>query len=127
MDATEGAITIYAVVSVEYFWRVWYDKPVRPVDTEDPSYSSWSITNLTYTPPRGKRRTSLPTKEKLSSFSNTPAGSSANLSPALGSDRMTRDVRLMVIGLGLSTFFVYIRSIYRTIEVSSPVTYLGMS
>ncbi|KAG9023505.1 hypothetical protein FS837_005765 [Tulasnella sp. UAMH 9824] len=86
-----AAITIYCVIQGDYLWRVLTERPVRPS-------SSGVVT------PRSDIE-----------------GASNNLTlekeAVSGRARLTPNIRNMLLGLGISTVFIYIRSIYRTIEL----------
>ncbi|KAG8927882.1 hypothetical protein FRC03_011467 [Tulasnella sp. 419] len=72
-----AAVTIYALLALEYFIRVYQNRPLRP---RSPAADG-------------------PTFEKAAMSTVTPK------------------IRLMIIGLAISTVFIYVRSVYRTIEL----------
>ncbi|KAG9008964.1 hypothetical protein FRB94_005529 [Tulasnella sp. JGI-2019a] len=84
------AITVYAVTSVEFFWRVYMEMPFstcqQDIETEMP-----------------------PKSPSLNSFFEEHSKS--------GLDNLTLNVKTMVLGLIIATVLVYIRSIYRTAEL----------
>ncbi|KAG9048665.1 hypothetical protein FS837_012293 [Tulasnella sp. UAMH 9824] len=95
-----AAVTIYCIVQVDFLWHVWTDRPVRPrsaptsvvtplSDLEDPS------------------KTFTVEKEPVS----------VEKEPVSGRTRLTSNIRNMLIGLVIATVFIYVRSIYRTIEL----------
>ncbi|KAG8948797.1 hypothetical protein FRC04_009260 [Tulasnella sp. 424] len=104
------AITLYVIIQVEYLVRVFKDRPVHP----RPSPSAIAMTALT--PPAGDSGTRTP---------NTYVGEGdaektqpkAIVMPATGRQRITRKIGLMLLGLVIATVFIYVRSIYRTIEL----------
>lgn len=92
-----AAITIYVVVQAEYLWRLYNGRPVRSV---------------------------AQTSEMAMAGINTPDdkqdSSSATVTKVVDARaRVTKNIFLMLIGLLIATVFIYIRSIYRTIEVRS--------
>jgi len=82
-----AAITLYIVVQAEYLFRVFTNKPVRSANTGAGS-------------------------EKVEGTSETPS-----LATLVGKERITRNIGTMLIGMGIAAVFIYIRSIYRTIEL----------
>ncbi|KAG8995735.1 hypothetical protein FRB94_008789 [Tulasnella sp. JGI-2019a] len=85
------AITVYALTSIEYFWRVYKERPLRARQ-----HSNTSSINMV---PR--------------SGLNTPG----EPEKSYGLDNLTPNVKTMVFGLIIATVLVYIRSIYRTAEL----------
>ncbi|KAG8934863.1 hypothetical protein FRC01_014029 [Tulasnella sp. 417] len=89
-----AAITIYCVIQGDYLWRVLTERPVRPRST---------TTSGAGTPPSDVEEASnrfVLEKEVLT-----------------GRARLTPNIKNMLLGLGIATVFIYIRSIYRTIEL----------
>ncbi|KAG8878900.1 hypothetical protein FRB98_005913 [Tulasnella sp. 332] len=86
------AITVYALTSVEYFWRVYKERPLfaRPTNESDIS---------------------------MASRSGTPRSGDVEKTESHGLANLTGNVRTMVLGLIIATVLVYIRSIYRTAEL----------
>ncbi|KAG9009800.1 hypothetical protein FRB94_013586 [Tulasnella sp. JGI-2019a] len=83
------AITVYALTSVEYFWRVYKEKPLRArQQDQDMNMSLGTATPNSFEKP-GVR----------------------------GIDNLTPNVKTMVFGLIVATVLIYIRSIYRTAEL----------
>jgi len=93
-----AAITAYALTSVEYFWRVSRGRPIR--GTAALSGNRFPLAGLAQP---------QETEDK-----DTPAASTAQLS---GLQRLTAPVKSLIFGLTLTTVLVYVRSIYRTIEL----------
>ncbi|KAG8867453.1 hypothetical protein FRB97_003337 [Tulasnella sp. 331] len=88
-----AAITIYSLTSIEYFWRVFAERPLRV--RRDPLAPS------------------LPQSE-----TTTADGEKTNDSREhRGLDNLTPNVRTMLLGLVIATILVLIRSVYRTIEL----------
>ncbi|KAG8949405.1 hypothetical protein FRC04_008640 [Tulasnella sp. 424] len=83
------AITIYCIIQGDYLWRVLTDRPIRP-------------------------RSSSSVGSDIEDASNT---FTLEKEGASGRARLTPNIRTMLIGLGIATVFIYIRSIYRTIEL----------
>ncbi|KAG9027896.1 hypothetical protein FRB95_007094 [Tulasnella sp. JGI-2019a] len=106
-----AAIAIYALVSVEYFWRVYTDKPIRRVQQDNPMYNAPTL-SATATVNGSSDVTTE--KEKA-----TAAPPPTQVPAPRGRAGLTRNVKLMVLGLILATTLVIVRSIYRTIEVST--------
>jgi len=103
IPAKLAAVAVYALVSIEYVWRVFTERPIRAVQE-------------TY---------NAPTLEvdgtAAGSAAAYAAGEKSNASlpaPSNGRARLTHDVKMMVLGLAIATVLVIVRSIYRTIEVS---------
>jgi len=88
-----AAITGYVLVSIEYFWRVYSERPFRI-----PTNAIGDGTEAAV--------------EKGDQSKITPSPSSLS-----GRDRLTRPVKLMLLGLTIATVLVYVRSVYRTIEL----------
>ncbi|KAG8855594.1 hypothetical protein FRB96_006788 [Tulasnella sp. 330] len=86
------AITVYALTSVEYFWRVYKERPLRARQTNESAIS-------------------------MASRSGSPHSGDVEKSEAYGLENLTGNVRKMVLGLIVATVLVYIRSIYRTAEL----------
>ncbi|KAG8970775.1 hypothetical protein FRC05_011726 [Tulasnella sp. 425] len=87
-----AAITIYCIIQGDYLWRVLTDRPVRPPGT-----------------PGG-----VTPQSDMEGVSNTVTLEKEAVS---GRARLTPNIKNMLIGLGIATVFIYIRSIYRTIEL----------
>ena len=87
------------IVQAEYLIRVFKDRPYRPRVTAGPE-----AIPLYH---------SIPQKEN--SLQDTVDNSNRHFT---GRERVTPNVALMLLGLAIATVFIYIRSIYRTIEVS---------
>ncbi|KAG8855591.1 hypothetical protein FRB96_006785 [Tulasnella sp. 330] len=83
------AITVYMLNSVEYFWRVKTERPIR-------SRSQFI---------------------SMASRTDDPNTSGADRHKETGVERMTPNVKKMIKGLIIATILVYVRSIYRTIEL----------
>lgn len=98
------AITLYVLIQAEYLVRVFKDKPVHPV-----SRDTGNQTPNTYV---GESDA-----EKLQSKATVAPG------PVTGRQRVTRNIGLMLLGLVIATVFIYVRSIYRTIEVRRLLVY----
>ncbi|KAG8890011.1 hypothetical protein FRB98_001446 [Tulasnella sp. 332] len=81
------AITVYALTSIEYFWRVYRERPLRAREQD----------------------------VNISSRAASP--NSLEKPVARGLENLTLNVRTMVLGLIIATVLVYIRSIYRTAEL----------
>ncbi|KAG8948799.1 hypothetical protein FRC04_009262 [Tulasnella sp. 424] len=104
------AITLYVLIQVEYLFRVFKDRPVHPRPTPP------ATTTTALTPSAGDAGIKTP---------NTYVGESdaektqpqATVVPATGRQRITRKMGLMLLGLVIATVFIYVRSIYRTIEL----------
>ncbi|KAG8954528.1 hypothetical protein FRC03_011468 [Tulasnella sp. 419] len=77
-----AAITIYALLAIEYFIRVYRNRPLRARSQTDVTEGA-SVE-----------------KDQYSAMAN-----------------VTPKIRLMIIGLAISTVFIYVRSVYRTIEL----------
>ncbi|KAG8910932.1 hypothetical protein FRC01_006041 [Tulasnella sp. 417] len=88
-----AAITIYCIIQADFLWHVLSDRPVRI------RFSRSAVATPPSDPEDASRMVSL---EKQ-------AGS--------GRARLTSNIKNMLIGLILATVFIYIRSIYRTIEL----------
>ncbi|KAG9035790.1 hypothetical protein FRB95_010558 [Tulasnella sp. JGI-2019a] len=90
------AITVYTLTSVEYFWRVYKEKPLR-TRQQDMDMSSGTATPNSFEKPDVR-----------------------------GLDNLTPNVKTMVFGLIVATVLIYIRSVYRTAELldgwGGPVT-----
>ncbi|KAG8985938.1 hypothetical protein FRB94_004803 [Tulasnella sp. JGI-2019a] len=84
------SITVYAITSVEYFWRVYKEKPFRAPQDENINLSSRASTSSPYSTLKLKGR---------------------------GLARLTPNVKKMVMALIVATVLIYIRSIYRTAEL----------
>lgn len=102
-----AAITIFCIVAIEYFYRVLKEKPLRAAEPA----------------------TAVQMTQQNLSSSGTLLGQHENLSGKLstggeGRVNLTRKIQLMILGLSISTILIYIRSIYRTIEVrTSHITF----
>ncbi|KAG8980886.1 hypothetical protein FRB95_009301 [Tulasnella sp. JGI-2019a] len=83
------AITVYALTSVEYFWRVYKEKPLRARQQDQDM--------------------------NMSLGTSTP--NSFEKPDVRGLDNLTPNVKTMVFGLIVATVLIYIRSIYRTAEL----------
>ena len=97
-----AAITIFCIVAIEYFYRVLKNKPIRAPET----------------------MTEIQMAQRDGSPSGTLLGEQENLSGMLysrgeGRHNLTKKIQLMILGLSISTILIYIRSIYRTIEVGT--------
>ncbi len=75
--------------NIEFLWRVFTERPLRSRDQSS-----------TASTPSGLEKTSTP-----------------DLSKGFGRARLTPNIRNMLIGLCIATVFIYLRSIYRTIEL----------
>lgn len=84
-----AAITIYNLIQVDYFRRVYMNKPLRARSAN--------------------AQTELSAAEK---------DAVVNASQSTGRHRLTANIKWMLVGLAAATVWIYIRSIYRTIEVS---------
>ncbi|KAG9017971.1 hypothetical protein FRB90_012796 [Tulasnella sp. 427] len=91
-----AAITIYCIVQGDYLWRVMTNRPVRP-------RANASDVEL-ITPRSG-----------LENASNTMTHDKNQA--VSGRARITPNIKNMLIGLAIATVFIYVRSIYRTIEL----------
>jgi len=98
-----AAITLYVCVQAEYLLRVWYEKPFHPRVSQPAS------TDDANTVVGQNSREEFKEKDQSAVFTAAPAGT--------GLSRVTRNIALMLLGLFIATFFIYIRSIYRTIEL----------
>jgi len=87
-----AAITLYIAVQAEYLWRVFKNRPIRPVSTG-------AVT---------------PSAEKDGALGQSESPSVISV---IGKERITRNIAAMLIGMGIAAVFIYIRSIYRTIEL----------
>ncbi|KIO22641.1 hypothetical protein M407DRAFT_116512 [Tulasnella calospora MUT 4182] len=88
-----AAITIYCIIQGDYLWRVLTDRPVRPRSTPSGVVTPQSDIE-------GSSNAFVLEKEAVS-----------------GRARLTSNIKNMLLGLGIATVFIYIRSIYRTIEL----------
>ncbi|KAG8882346.1 hypothetical protein FRB97_008360 [Tulasnella sp. 331] len=88
------AITVYALTSVEYFWRVYRERPLRARQA-----------------PTNESAISMATR------SGSPYSGGIEKTGTHGLENLTGHVRTMVMGLVIATVLVYIRSIYRTAEL----------
>ncbi|KAG8879958.1 hypothetical protein FRB97_001257 [Tulasnella sp. 331] len=97
-----AAVAVYALVSIEYVWRVLTDRPIRAVQDADSAPTlegNGAAEGFVAVYAAGeKSKTSLPVP-----LNGGRAG-------------LTYNVKLMVLGLAIATVLVIIRSIYRTIE-----------
>jgi hypothetical protein len=84
-----AAVALYTIIAIEYLWRVHRRQPHRA--------------------PASQKPTELATDVEKSA----PASSLS-----LGLRGLDGNVKQMLIGLGIATIFLFIRSIYRTIEAS---------
>lgn len=76
-------------MQAEYLWRVYKNRPIRP---------SIGVTEL----------------QKLGDSANP---STISIPTAVGWERITKKIGHMIIGMAVAALFIYIRSIYRTIEL----------
>ncbi|KDQ63571.1 hypothetical protein JAAARDRAFT_29591 [Jaapia argillacea MUCL 33604] len=83
-----AAITVYVACAAEFFWCFYHDKPVRDTGT--------TVTSPVY-------------------VNEVESGSQNKLSRAMAIDKNTR---LMILGLAFSTVTIFIRSVYRTVELT---------
>ncbi|KDQ59799.1 hypothetical protein JAAARDRAFT_175339 [Jaapia argillacea MUCL 33604] len=83
-----AAITVYVACAAEFFWCFYHDKPVRKVES--------AATSPVY-------------------LNEVESSSQNKLSRAIAIDRNTR---LMIVGLALCTVTIFIRSVYRTVELT---------
>ncbi|KAG9018259.1 hypothetical protein FRB90_011713 [Tulasnella sp. 427] len=106
------AITLYVLIQVEYLIRVFKDRPVHPRPNPIAATPKLTLT--------------APTQEASGSRTpNTDAGESdveklhpkGGVVPVTGRDKITKNIGLMLLGLVIATVFIYVRSIYRTIEL----------
>ncbi|KAG8911306.1 hypothetical protein FRC00_006732 [Tulasnella sp. 408] len=88
-----AAITIYCIIQGDYLWHVLTERPVRPRPAP-----SGAVT---------------PGSDMEDSSQNLILGRQV----ATGRARLTPNIKSMLLGLGIATVFIYIRSIYRTIEL----------
>ncbi|KAG8964033.1 hypothetical protein FRC05_004317 [Tulasnella sp. 425] len=88
-----AAITIYCIIQGDYLWRVLTDRPIRPRET-----------------PSGVVTPRSDVEDASNNFTLEKEVTS-------GRARLTPNIKNMLIGLGIATLFIYIRSIYRTIEL----------
>ena len=92
------AVVIYFVLGIEFVLNVKRDKRVRPIPDE------------TYVP--------LTVSGGSSSQSKPVSSEELNgISKGQGYAKMSKNIRLMLLGLGISTVLIIVRSVYRTIEV----------
>ena len=84
-----AAVALYTIIAVEYLWRVHRRSPHRAPVVQQPTELATDV-------------------EK-----SAPASSLS-----LGLRGIDGNVKQMLVGLGIATVFLFIRSIYRTIEVS---------
>ncbi|KIO22639.1 hypothetical protein M407DRAFT_79016 [Tulasnella calospora MUT 4182] len=87
------AVTIYCIIQGDYLWRVLTDRPVRPRYLLSRVVTPQSDTE-------GSSNAFILQKEAVS-----------------GRACLTSSIKNMLLGLGIVTVFIYIRSIYRTIEL----------
>ncbi|KAG8990458.1 hypothetical protein FRB94_000290 [Tulasnella sp. JGI-2019a] len=96
-----AAITIYSLTGIEYFWRVFTERPLRARNVagsqEAPSLPQSETPTLD---------TAAAEKSKYVSASGHR-----------GTDNLTPNVKLMLWGLTIATVLILIRSVYRTIEL----------
>ncbi|KAG8903867.1 hypothetical protein FRB99_002636 [Tulasnella sp. 403] len=86
-----AAVTFYVLIQIDYFWHVLKNRPARSIVPAEVA-----------TPP--------------AEFGNEKTPS--ELAPTLtGPQRLTKNIKIMMVGLTIATVFIYIRSIYRTIEL----------
>ncbi|KAG8895977.1 hypothetical protein FRC01_012094 [Tulasnella sp. 417] len=90
-----AAITLYCIIQGDFLWHVLTDRPVRV------RFSRSAVTTPMSDPEDAS---------KIVSLENEKAAVS-------GRARLTSNIKNMLIGLILATVFIYIRSIYRTIEL----------
>ncbi|KAG8911307.1 hypothetical protein FRC00_006733 [Tulasnella sp. 408] len=88
-----AAITIYCIVQGDYLWRVITDRPVRR---------------------RSNPSGGVTPQSDVEGASNTVTLEKQAVS---GRARLTPNIKSMLLGLVIATVFIYIRSIYRTIEL----------
>ncbi|KAG8990457.1 hypothetical protein FRB94_000291 [Tulasnella sp. JGI-2019a] len=94
-----AAITIYSLTSIEYFWRVFIERPLRPRDVAG-----------------SQDAPSLPQSE-APTLNAATAEKSKYVNRHRGTDNLTPNVKSMLLGLAIATILVLIRSVYRTIEL----------
>ncbi|KIO15842.1 hypothetical protein M407DRAFT_201910, partial [Tulasnella calospora MUT 4182] len=90
-----AAITIYCIIQADFLWHVLKERPVR---------HRFASSNVSTPPSELEDASRTVTLEKAA----------AQVS---GRARLTSNIRNMIIGLVIATVFIYIRSIYRTIEL----------
>jgi len=83
-----AAVALYTIIAIEYLWRVHRRQPHRAPVAQQPTELATDV-------------------EK-----SAPASSLS-----LGLRGIDGNVKQMLIGLGIATFFLFIRSIFRTIEL----------
>lgn len=88
------AITIYATLAFEFLWRYFTDRPVRKV---------------------------APTAQVPEDGTMVSTGNNGHIEKADGAIHrrgLSRRLKLMIFGLVFSTLVIFIRAVYRTIELS---------
>lgn len=98
-----AAITLYVAVQAEYLFRVWYEKPLR-ARTSAPVAMDDNTTVIGQSSRDGFKE-----KDESAFFASASSGT--------GLSKITRNIALMLLGLFFATFLIYVRSIYRTIEL----------
>jgi hypothetical protein len=98
-----AAIAVYALTSVEYFWRVHFERPLRA--------RTPATAEATRVAPELPKTSAEGSTSALYYSDKTPAA------PVIGRDRLTRDMTKMILGLSIATVLVIVRSVYRTIEL----------
>ncbi|KZT61022.1 RTA1 like protein [Calocera cornea HHB12733] len=95
-----AAMTVYAILALEFFLRVGMNRPVRPSVSVEPTAS-------------GRRGFSLHGKYDAAEAERTAMELQATgFGFAQGSK-----LSLMIVCLGLTTLLIYVRGIYRTVEL----------
>ncbi|KIO30488.1 hypothetical protein M407DRAFT_20381 [Tulasnella calospora MUT 4182] len=105
------AITLYVLIQAEYLVRVFKDKPIHPRPAP-------ATAMATLSPPAGDGGARTPnTYVGESDAEKLQPKATLAIAPVTGRQRVTKNIGLMLLGLVIATVFIYVRSIYRTIEL----------
>jgi hypothetical protein len=103
-----AAMTIYALLAIEFFIRVMLDRPVRT-----PKEVMRAVPALGGTP---RKRNGWSLHDHSYDSALATASAQEVRKNGFGFSRVSK-LSLMILALGISTMFIYMRSIYRTIEL----------
>ncbi|KAG9050034.1 hypothetical protein FS837_008014 [Tulasnella sp. UAMH 9824] len=105
------AITLYVLIQAEYLIRVYKDRPIHPRPAQ-------AMTMTPLSPASRDAGNQTPnTFVGESDVEKLPPKATVAPGPGTGRQRVTRNIGLMLLGLVIATVFIYVRSIYRTIEL----------
>ncbi|KAG8891158.1 hypothetical protein FRC01_014870, partial [Tulasnella sp. 417] len=107
------AITLYVIIQVEYLIRVYKDRPIHP----RPAAPAVAMATLSPTARGAGAQTPNTYVGESDADKAKPAQATVAPAPVTGWQRVSKNIRLMLLGLVIATVFIYIRSIYRTIEL----------